>query len=113
MEDLQLFWSRSLAPEELLTAGLGIVGLLLGAVVGVLALHRLALSWQDHRLTATHSASFDFVHPKLRSQIATVDRWGKSLTVGLVTYAAVLLGFLAYRVVDETIRRLMQLLRLL
>jgi hypothetical protein len=87
--------------------------LLVTAGVVALALRRLALSWHDHLILKVHPANGAFEHLKLRSRIGAVDRWGKALTISLVTYGIALILFVGYQLFDEAIQKLGQLIRLL
>lgn len=101
------------APYELVTACLTIGWLLAAIVVAALATRRLRLWWLKRQALTARSTHINGELAGLRSRIAAVESWGQTLTTGLVAYTALIMFFLSYRVVQEVVRKMTQILELL
>jgi len=101
------------ARQGLVVACLATAWLLAATVIAALAIRRLRLGWLDRQVLPPHTPHVDGNRISCRSRIAAVERWGTTLTVGLVAYTAVLIVCLLYQIVEEVVRKIAEMLGLL
>jgi hypothetical protein len=84
--------------------------ILVVAPTATLLAYRLLLRHYDRRLLRFASGSPNRLHAALQNRMTLIDRWGASLTIGIVLYTVLFLVYVLYESLERVAQALLQLL---
>jgi hypothetical protein len=84
--------------------------ILVVAGTAMLLTYRLLLRHYDRQLLRFAPDSPNPLHAALQNRLTLIDRWGVSLTIGIVLYTVLFLVYLLYESLDRVAQALLHLL---
>ena len=84
--------------------------ILVVAATATLLTYRLLLRHYDRQLLRFEQDSSNPLHAALQNRMTVIDRWGVSLTIGIVLYTVLFLVYLLYQSLESVAQALLHLL---